>query len=84
MKPTTAFLTAYFLEKVGGEPIQRRILLLRALAADTHDPVTGRSCAKEADELEQIEAKHRQLVLDFQRRADGQAGDGSKNGNPSP
>lgn len=64
-------LTEFVLERMELEPIAKRIELLRSLAIFN---VSGSPKEREelhalADELEQIERKHRQLVLDFKRRA---------------
>lgn len=63
-------LTEFVLARMEHEPIAKRIELLRSLAIYMH--ATPSQCAEfhaMADELEQIEQKHRQMVLDFKRRA---------------
>ncbi len=70
MKPL-ATITEFVLAKLDGEPIKRRIEIKRALAAVMPTAKQAKELDAMADELEQIEARHRQLVLDFQRRAEG-------------
>ena len=63
-------LTEFVLDRMEHEPIGKRIELLRSLAIYTHATPSQRAEFHAlADELEQIERKHRQLVLDFKRRA---------------
>lgn len=64
-------ITGFVLDRMEAEPIAKRIELLRSLAIlDTNAaPKEREHFHALADELEQIERKHRQLVLDFKRRA---------------
>jgi len=59
------------MERLEGETIARRILLNRALSALTVDIQEQKSLNQMADELEAIQRKHQQLLLDFKRRAQG-------------
>lgn len=63
LKPSTV-LTGYILERLPSEPIARRIELTRALAliSPTREQV---ELNKMADELENIERRHQQLLLNF-------------------
>jgi hypothetical protein len=69
--PPAELLTEYILEKLSEEPVGKRILLYRAIAIETKCPVLTAACRRLANELEAIEARHEQLVLDFKRRAGG-------------
>ena len=64
-------ITGFVLDRMEAEPIAKRIELLRSLAIiDTNAaPKEREHFHAMADELEIIQRKHRQLVLDFQRRA---------------
>ncbi len=64
-------LTDFVLEQIETQPVPRRIELLRALAHETKWPALKTACNAEADVLEQAQVMHRQLRLDFQRRAEG-------------
>lgn len=64
-------ISAFVMDKLDGEPIARRIQLKRALAEIVPTPKQRAALLKMADDLEAIERRHRQLVLDFQRRAEG-------------
>jgi hypothetical protein len=72
MTPARQLLTDYVLEHCVQEPLTLRLSLYRALAADlpANAPEFAQLTAM-ADELEGIEARHQQLVLDFKRRAEG-------------
>ncbi len=71
MRATEQLLTDFVLEQIEAQPLPRRIELLHALGAETQHAGLKAACHAEADALEQIEARHRQLRLDFQRRAEG-------------
>jgi hypothetical protein len=71
MSRTARLLQEFILEKIEGESLGRRIVLKRALAHETTDKTLALRLNALADDLEQIEARHRQLVLDFKRRAEG-------------
>jgi hypothetical protein len=69
MTPARQLLTQFVLEQSINEPLQLRMLLYRALAAE----LPGRSpefrqFTSLADELEAIEARHQQLLLDLRAR----------------
>ena len=64
MSPTSE-IYAYILEKVVAEPLPRQIRLYRALAALIGEETQSRSLLAFADELQQIERMHSQLLLDL-------------------
>ena len=66
--PTAELLTEYILEKLSEEPVGKRILLYRAIAIETKCPLLTANCRRLANELEAIEARHEQLVLNFRTR----------------
>lgn len=51
--------------------IEQRIKLTRALASLAPTNKQSRALARMADELEEIERRHQQLLLNFRRRAEG-------------
>jgi hypothetical protein len=55
------------------EPIDTRIELARALAAMSADKTQAALLNQMADELEAVQRRHKQLVLDFRRRTEGGA-----------
>lgn len=69
MTPSEHLLVEFVLEKIEGEPMARRIGLLHGLGCMTAGHQISMTFHTMADELEQIEEKHRQLVLDFKRKA---------------
>ena len=71
MHKPAAIIAEFVMERLEGETIARRILLNRALSALTVDIQEQKSLNQMADELEAIQRKHQQLLLDFKRRAQG-------------
>jgi hypothetical protein len=65
-RPVT-FLHDFVLEKSADEPVRKRLLLYRALAAVLPAPEKCRELIALADELESIEARHNQLLLDLRQ-----------------
>ena len=63
------FITAFVLEQIEAQPIERRILLYRALAFESSDKSLAEDCRAIAEKLESTQRAHRQLVLNFTRRA---------------
>lgn len=61
-------LTAFVLDQLAAQPLRRRIELCRDLASLAPTPAEAKRFAALADDLAAIEARHRQLVLDFQLR----------------
>ncbi len=64
-----AFLDAFILEQIESQPLANRILLYRSFAAQTQDASLRKSCLSLAADLEDIERRHQQLLLDFKRSA---------------
>ena len=69
MQPKIRDLHEFVLTKLEGESIATRCRVMRPLAMIIGDEAAAKQLNALADELEQIEAKHRQLVLDFKRRS---------------
>lgn len=66
--PAQRLLTEFVLEKSTEEPLRRRLLLYRALAAGLPEASEDfRKLMTLADELESIEARHQQLLLDLRQ-----------------
>lgn len=63
-----AFLTDFLLEQIAEQPIERRLLLYRALAVDTADFALRKACTARADEIERLMLSERQMLLDFRRK----------------
>lgn len=63
-----ARMTAFVLDRAGEEPIARRARLYRDLAELAVDESIALRLQVLAAELEDIEARHHQLVLDFRGR----------------
>jgi len=59
------FLTEFILEQASKQPVEHRILLYRALSVELRDRALQMKCTALADDLEAIEARHQQLLLDF-------------------
>jgi hypothetical protein len=68
-KQPTSILFDFVLEKAADETAARRVRLYRALASVIGNESDAVTLVTLADDLEAIERKHRQLVLDFKRRA---------------
>ena len=66
---STSVLFDFVLEKAAEETASRRVQLYRALASVIGHEKEAITLITLADDLEAIERKHRQLVLDFKRRA---------------
>ncbi len=64
LKPA-AILSEFVLERIEGEPLARRIVLCRALAAVTANKTQRAELVAMADELARIERRHRQLLINF-------------------
>lgn len=66
-------VTGFVLDRMEHESIAKRIELLRSLAIidTTASPKEREHFHALADELEQFELNHRQMVLNFKRRAQG-------------
>jgi hypothetical protein len=62
------FLAEFILEQASAQPMDRRILLYRALSTELRDCGLQDKCTALADELEAIEARHQQLLLDLRAR----------------
>ncbi len=72
--PARALLTQFVLEHTTDSPLPLRMQLYRALAAELPEEAEEfQRLTKLADELEDIESRHQQLVMDFRRRNGGQA-----------
>ena len=70
--PASELLCSFVIEKAAEESISRRILLYRAVAAHVAEASPQfEELTKLADELDEIERRHAQLVLDFKRGAKG-------------
>lgn len=71
--PARSLLASFVLEHSRNETLPKRMGLYRALAAELPEtsPVF-QQLTQLADELESIESRHNQLLLDFQRRNGGQ------------
>lgn len=67
MKPLTRIVD-FVLAQSETQPLAVRISLYRDLAAIAATAKQARDLTALADELAAVEAKHQQLVLDFQRR----------------
>lgn len=63
-KPVTV-ITAYVLEKLDSEPLSRRVHLLRCLAEVS--PTERAALTSMADELEAIQQRHEQLLLNLKQ-----------------
>lgn len=61
-------LTEFLLDRIAEQPVADRIQLYRALAVETKDAQLAETCRSLADELEEVERRHVQFVLDFKRR----------------
>jgi hypothetical protein len=66
--PASAVLTDFILEAIETQPIDRRITLYYAFAAETPDKETAMQCRSLAADLERVSRKHRQLRLNFAAR----------------
>lgn len=66
--PST-LIADYVLEQIEHEPISKRIELTLALAAQSPTNAEKHALLVIVHDLRAIERKHRQLVLDFKRRA---------------
>lgn len=64
-----AELVEFILEKVAGEPLEKRAQLYRLIVLSCSDQDLTASVRALADECDEIERRHRQLVLDFKRRS---------------
>lgn len=68
-EPAGRLLVEFVLEQIAQQPAPRAVLLYRALAADCSQKSLATRCHALADEIELHQRHHRQLVLDFQRKA---------------
>jgi hypothetical protein len=74
MTPARQLLIEFVLEKSSAEPVSRRLQLYRALAAEMPDSgLEFKLLTSLADALEDVEARHDQLLLDL-RKQGGLAG----------
>jgi hypothetical protein len=64
-----SFLTDFLLEQIAAQPLDLRLHLYRALAADTQDVELRDACISRAREIEALRSGERQMRFDFQRRA---------------
>jgi hypothetical protein len=62
-----SLLCDFVLEKSADEPVRRRLVLYRALATIVPVPAKCRELASLAAELEAIETRHNQLLLDLRQ-----------------
>lgn len=69
MDKPVQLLNRYVLDRSATEPLPVRAELYRALAEVVGDQAESKRLRSRASELESIDEKHRQLVLDFQRGA---------------
>ena len=69
MKPLSRIVD-FVLAQSESQPLAVRIGLYRDLAAIAGTARQANNLLALADELEAVEAKHQQLVLDFKRRSD--------------
>jgi hypothetical protein len=65
--PAKEFLAEFILEQASEQPLERRILLYRALSVELRHRDLQKKCTALADELESIEARHNQLLLDLRQ-----------------
>lgn len=64
-------LFEFVLEKLADAPVGKRVRLYRAIAMHSGDPAEAKRLNLLAADLEELERKHAQLLLDFQNRLDG-------------
>ncbi len=69
MSSPTLELYAFVIDRLDAEPLAKRARLKRALAGIVGDVKLARELERMASDLEVIDRAHRQLVLDFKRRA---------------
>jgi hypothetical protein len=72
--PALRILTDFALEKANGESLAKRVEIYRAVAALIPASEQRTQVMDLADELEEIERKHRQLLLSFGRDHFGKDG----------
>ncbi len=70
MHNPATIIKGYVLEQLSGEPIQKRILLTRALAEFSASNEERLALEKMAKGLELIERQHKQLLLNFRGGAE--------------
>jgi hypothetical protein len=71
MDKPASLLFDFVLEKSADEPLRRRVVIYRALVEVIPSPKECRDLARMADELEAIEVRHQQLLLDLRARSSG-------------
>lgn len=69
MTDSATRVTAFVLDRLSSEPVATRVTILRDLANISPLPDEAKRIRTLADELEDAERRHRQLVLDFKRAA---------------
>ena len=72
-KPASSVLAEFVMERLPEEPMAKRIQLTRALAVLTSDRDEQHALTVMADELEDIQRRHHQLLLNFRLRNGGHA-----------
>lgn len=81
MSPARQLLTEFVLARSIGEPVEVRVRLYRALAADFPETADEfKILTTFADELEAIDEKHEQLLLNLRRAKDDGRTDGDSDG----
>lgn len=71
MHKPSSVITAFVLDRLADETVAVRAGLYRALAAISANQSERKSFTALADECDKITRAHRQLTLDFKRRAEG-------------
>lgn len=71
MPKPSAIITDFVLSRLEGETVKKRIKILTALSALTPSKTDRAEIQANVAGLRAIETRHRQLVLDFKRRAEG-------------
>jgi hypothetical protein len=59
------FLTDFLLEQIAVQPLERRVLLYRAVAAETPDKALREDCRARAREIEMLLRAEHQMLLKF-------------------
>ena len=68
MQAPVRYLDGYVMQKAAEEPLRIRVQLYRAMAEVAPTPDRARQLRDLANGLEEIEARHDQLQLDFRAR----------------
>lgn len=65
------YLMDFLLSRIEEQPAEQRIMLYRALAAETKDRLVANTCRNLADRLEEIQHAHEQLQLNLRAISHG-------------